>query len=206
MQQSPQLPHLTQLLQAWSDEPECVNQVLSETYGELHKLAKNALSKRAGPTTLPPTALVHEACLKLIPKRNFRFGNRLQYFALVGLMMRHILADNAKMKGRNKRKMTLTQFDLEKESRLGRSSEIPMESLNDALDALSKLDPRKAQVVELKFFAGLSFTEIGEVLDLSETTAKRDWRMAKAWLFGQLQKTKESPSGPCDADTNQTQN
>ncbi len=189
MQDHSKIGEITHLLQAWTKDPACIDAVITETYGELYKLAEKAVASRKTSQTLPPTALVNEACLKLIPKRNLHFGNRLQYYALAGLIMRHILADHAKMKDRKKRNVPITHFDPDREEWLDTQTGVPFEALDDALNALADHDPRKARVVELKYFAGLAFTEIGELLGLSETTVKRDWRMARAWLFGQLRRT-----------------
>jgi RNA polymerase sigma factor (TIGR02999 family) len=163
-----------------------VDELLPAVYKELKKLAASYLRQERADHTLQPTALVHEAYIRLIGQKNLSIENRGHFFALAAQMMRRILVDYAKTHHREKRGGHQRKLSIEEA--IGLSSERAAEllALDEALLALAELYPRKSQVVELRYFGGLSVEETAEVLDISKPTVMRDWDFAKAWLFQEL--------------------
>ncbi|MEZ5425419.1 MAG: sigma-70 family RNA polymerase sigma factor [Pyrinomonadaceae bacterium] len=178
---------ITQLLKDWSDgEQRALDDLLPLVYEELRRIAKRQLKKQHSGHTFQTTELIHEAYLKLAGKDDPNWKNRAHFFGVAAKAMRHILVDYARAKGREKRggwqqKVTLGDDlgDAEKPSQ-------NIVALDDALQKLSSLEERKSKVVELKFFGGMTFPEIANVLDISEKTAKRDWRFARMWLLREM--------------------
>jgi len=138
--------------------------------------------------TLEPTALVHEAYLRMVDQTQVNWQNRAHFFGVAAQMMRRILVDHARAHNAEKRGQDFQKLSLDEniDKSVERSSELI--ALDDALSALAEMDEQKGRIVELRFFGGLSIDETAEVLGVSAPTVKRQWRMAKAWLYGQVQK------------------
>ncbi len=175
------------LLAAWSDgDGEALSELVSTVYPELRRIARRHLGRRAPDHTLQSAALVNEAYLKLIRAQSIHCENRAHFFALCAKIIRQVLVDHARRRRYAKRGGDAVQVPLE-EALLGtRAQGVDVLALEDALDSLSKIDPRKGRVVELRFFGGLSVEEAAQVLRVSPETVMRDWKMAKAWLFREL--------------------
>ena len=177
---------VTGLLVAWSDGEEAAAAPLMDAvYGELRRLARGYLLRERRDHTLPATALVHEAYAKLVDQRRVHWQNRAHFFAVASHVMRRLLVDHARAHGASKRGAGLT-VSLE-----GVDAESPERSqdviaLDAALDKLARLDPRQARLVELRFFGGLTFDEAAAVLDVAAVTVKRDWTLARTWLYREL--------------------
>ncbi|HVF56855.1 MAG TPA: sigma-70 family RNA polymerase sigma factor [Pyrinomonadaceae bacterium] len=184
-------PHeVTQLLIQLTDGNRAVlDELLPLIYGELRGLAANYLRRERAGHTLQPTALVHEAYMRLVDQKQVRWQNRAHFFGVAAQMMRRILVDharghNAEKRGSEFHKLSLDEgFDVSSDERAAE-----LVALDDALTALAAIDEQKSRIVELRFFGGLSVEETAEVLGVSAPTVKRQWRMAKAWLYGQVQK------------------
>jgi RNA polymerase sigma factor (TIGR02999 family) len=185
-------PHeVTQLLLQLTDgESAVLDDLLPLIYGELRHLAASYLRRERVSHTLQPTALVHEAYLRLIDQTQVRWQNRAHFFGVAAQMMRRILVDHARSHQAEKRGGDFQMLSFDEQiggMAIERASDLV--ALDEALERLAELDPQKSRVVELRFFGGLSVEETAEVLGVSAPTIKRQWRMAKAWLFGQVQKS-----------------
>lgn len=172
---------VTSLLSAWSlGDPAALNAAIPMIYAELRRLAAAQLRCERQNHTLQPTALVNEAVIRLIGKKPTFLESRKQLIGVLGHAMREVLVDSARRKLADKRAHNVENLDVEAlEISKG---EVSVLSLDDALNLLAKIQPRQAQVVELKFFGGLTLDEIAEVVDASTATVTRDWRLARAWL------------------------
>ena len=179
---------LTQMLIQLSEgNAQMVDDILPLIYDELRRLAGNYLRRERSDHTLQPTALVHEAYIKLIDQTQVKWQNRAHFFGIAANIMRRILVDYARQHKAEKRGGAAEKMPLEEEILIvseGKSAELL--ALDEALENLAKFDPQKSKIVELRYFGGLSVEETAEVLGVSEITVKRHWRMAKAWLYGQL--------------------
>lgn len=155
-------------------------------YGELRRMAGKYLRREDPGNTLQPTALVNEAYLRLVDVTNVRWEDRAHFFAVSAQMMRRILVDAARARGAGKRGGGAPHVNLNEsiDGMPERGSELV--ALDEALDALAELDPRKAKVVEMRFFGGLSVEETAEVLKISAPSVARDWKLARAWLMREL--------------------
>jgi RNA polymerase sigma factor (TIGR02999 family) len=177
----------TALLLAWNEgDSGARDALLPLVYNELHRLAAIHLRRERKNHTLQPTALVNEAYLRLIEGAHVRWQNRAHFFALAARLMRRILVDSARSRGYQKRGAGATVFSLDEALVAAGGPPPDILALDDALTALAALDPRKSQVVEMRFFAGLSIEETAEALQVSRDTVKRDWKMAKLWLLREL--------------------
>jgi len=175
---------VTQLLLDWSDGDERARaEVLPLVYDELRRLAALYLLRERHDHTLQPTALVHEAYLRLVDQRQVNWRNRAQFVGLAAVMMRRILVNYARDRAAGKRGGDLQRVPLSDADEPGRPQDVDVIVLHDALDQLSAIDPRKSRIVELKFFGGLTTNEIAEILQLSPATIERDWSFARAWLY-----------------------
>ena len=154
-------------------------------YQELHAVAARHMQRERPNHTLQPTVLVHEAFLQLAQEDVVDWQNRAHFFAIASRAMRRVLIDHARAAKADKRPGGHQQVSLHEAMQVTDQS-IDVLALNEALDRLAALDPRQAQVVEMRFFAGLSFEEIAEVLGVSLRTAKRDWTISRAWLHAEL--------------------
>ena len=175
------------LLVAWSrGDEEALNDLMPLVYGDLRGIARRQLRRQAAGHIVSSGTLAHEAYFKLVQGRGIRCQNRAHFFALCSQMIRQILVDHARKRNYAKRGGGQVEVALD-EALLGtRARGVEVEALDEALTSLAKIDPRKARVVELRFFGGLSGEETAEVLEISEETITRDWRMAKIWLFREL--------------------
>ena len=179
---------ITQWLLDWGrgDKPG-LDQMLPVLYQELHRLASSYLSREAPGHTLQPTALVHEAYLRLVDQRRVDWRNRAQFLGVAANMMRRILVNHARDRTARKRGGDPERVSLSLvESPSGRP-DVELIALEDALQRLAALDERKSKVVELKFFGGLTIGEIAEVLQVSDATVEREWAFARAWLYDAIE-------------------
>ena len=182
------VPDLTQLLVEWrTGNRDALDQLMPLVYRELQTLASRYLSRERAGHTLQATALVNEAYLKLIDQRNVQWQNRAHFLGIAARLMRRILIDHARRRGRAKRGSAATHITLVEGLAASEPRDVDAIALDDALVALEKLDPQQAQMVELRFFGGLTVDETAEVLGISEGTVKREWRVAKAWLYRHIQ-------------------
>jgi RNA polymerase sigma-70 factor, ECF subfamily len=175
------------LIAAWGNgDEQALSGLMSFLYPELRRIARQHLGHRPAGHTLESAALANEAYLKLLRAGGIRCENRVHFLALCSQIIRRILVDYARSRGYIKRGGDAVRVPLD-EALLGAQARgIEMVALDEALESLSKIDARKSRVVELRYFGGLSVEETAEVLEISPETAKRDWKMAKAWLFGAL--------------------
>jgi len=184
---SPQ--EITQLLVAWNKgDVKALERLTPLVHTELHRLAKRQMAGERAGHILQTTALVNEAYLRLIDWRNVEWRDRAHFFGLAAQIMRRILVDFARARLRGKRRGEALCVSLSEADKIGRERRADLVALNDALEALEKLDTRQARVVELRFFAGLSYEETAEALNVSVGTVRRDWSFAQAWLFRELSK------------------
>ncbi|MGE3467524.1 MAG: ECF-type sigma factor, partial [Pyrinomonadaceae bacterium] len=162
-------------------------ELLPRVYAELRRLAGGHLSGERADHTLQPTALVHEAYLKLIAQRETEWQDRAHFFGIASRLMREILIDHARSKNRNKRGGEFkTKIELDAAVSFERSRQLDVLAVDEALTKLEELDERQAKIVEMKFFAGMKIEEIGEVLDISPATVKREWASARLLLANLL--------------------
>ena len=186
---------ITERLIAWSSgDVAALDDVIRAVYQELRQMADRYLRKERSEHTLQPTALVHEAYLRLIDQTQVSWQNRAHFFGVAAQMMRRILIDHAKTKHREKRGGAMAPLPLDEALDLsqGRASELV--ALDDVLKILADIDERKSRVVELRFFGGLSVEETADVLQISPQTVLRDWKLAKAWLYQEIKnETYDSP-------------
>ena len=173
---------ITGLLNAWaSGNPNALEQLTPLVYDELLRVARRCMRQRS-PQTLQPTALVHEAYLRLVGAQGLRWQDRAHFFAVASQMMRRILVDAARARAAAKRQGGAVRVTFSEQIAISVKQDTSLLALDDALAALADLDPRKARVVELRFFGGLSVDETAEVLKISPESVRRDWRLAKPWL------------------------
>jgi RNA polymerase sigma-70 factor (ECF subfamily) len=175
------------LIAAWSNgDEQALSRLMSLVYPEVRRIARHHLGRRQAGHTLESAALANEAYLKLIRAGGIRCENRVHFLALCSQIIRRILVDHARNRGYAKRGGNAVRVPLDDVLISARSRGIDVLALDEALEALSKTDARKSRVVELRYFGGLSVEETAEVLQISPETAKRDWKMAKVWLFDAL--------------------
>ncbi len=178
---------ITGQLLAWrAGDATALEQLIPAVYRELHSMAERYLRSEDPGHTLQPTALVHEAYLRLIDQTQVDWQNRAHFFGVAAQMMRRILVDHAKTKQRDKRGGGALNLSLDEALDYGQERAPELIALDDALQSLAAFDERKSRVVELRYFGGLSVAETAQVLDVGEQTITRDWNMAKAWLHQQL--------------------
>lgn len=188
-------PHeITELLQAWSrGDQGALEKLTPLVYKELHGLARRYMAQERSGHTLQTTALVNEAYLRLARAGEEGWENRAHFFAVSAQVMRRILVDWARSRQATKRGGEVKPLELEEALAVTDEHDPDLVALDDALNALAALDLRKSQVVELRFFGGLSIEETAQVLKVSPHTVTRDWRFAKVWLRREI--TQERPSG-----------
>src|ERR1019366_8559416 len=177
---------VSELLQAWTDGDRGVLDRLTPiVYDELHRLARPYMKGERPGHSLQTTALVNEAYMRLVDYERMQWQNRAHFFAVSAQVMRRILVDHAR-RHNLKRGGAVQHVSLEDAAVVGGGQDTDMVALDDAMKALAQIDPRKVQIVEMRFFGGLSVEETAEVLKISTVTVKRDWRAAKAWLYREL--------------------
>jgi RNA polymerase sigma factor (TIGR02999 family) len=178
---------VTALLLAWGDGDEsALARLVPIVHDELHRIARACMAGEKGDHTLQATALVNEAYLRLIGTQGMNWQNRAHFLAMAARLMRRILVDFARSKQYQKRGGGAVNVSLAPDLTLSDEPGRDLVALDDALEALAKVDERKSRVIELRFFGGLSVKETAEALHVSPETVMRDWRLAKAWLLRQL--------------------
>jgi len=178
---------ISRLLRAWGDgDQAALNQLTPLVYAELHAIAHRHMRRQPPGQTLQTTALVNEAYLRLVNAADVGWQDRAHFFAVSAQMMRRILVDSARAHFAGKRGGRLPHVSLDESMDAPAQSGNDLIALDDALNALEKLDPRKARVIELRFFGGLSEEVTAAALKISVPSVKRDWKMAKAWLNREL--------------------
>jgi RNA polymerase sigma-70 factor (ECF subfamily) len=181
---------VTQLLVAWGNGNAAAGEeLLAAVYAELHAQAARAMRREAVDHTLQPTALVHEAYLRLIDQRRVQWKNRSQFFGVAAQLMRRILVDHARGRDAAKRGggvAAITLEDVDAVAEQSSADAVDVLALHDAIERLAALDPDQARVVELRYFGGMSIEETAEVLEISSATVKREWAVARAWLKREL--------------------
>jgi RNA polymerase sigma-70 factor, ECF subfamily len=178
---------ITQQLIAWSKGDEtALEQLIPAVYQELRRMADRCLRGENAGHSLQPTALVHEAYLRLIDQTKVEWHNRAHFFGVAAQMMRRILIDHAKAKHRAKRGGGAQRLSLDETANYTHERAAELVALDDALKELSEIDERKSRIVELRYFGGLTVEETAQVLSISDKTVMRDWNLAKAWLYQQL--------------------
>ena len=175
---------VTRLLLDWSDGDEHArDEMLPLVYDELRRVAAGYLLRERRDHTLQPTALVHEAYLRLVDQRQVNWKNRAQFVGLAAVMMRRILVNHARDRAAGKRGGEMQKVPLSDADEPTKPQDVDVIVLHEALEQLNAVDSRKSRIVELKFFGGLTTNEIAEVLQLSPATVERDWSFARAWLY-----------------------
>jgi len=178
---------ITRLLVAWGDGDQAALEELAPlVHSELHRLAHHYMGRERPGHTLQTSALVNEAYIRLIDWKNVHWQNRAHFFAVSAQLMRRILVDFARQRKNLKRGGDVLQVSLTEAKALAVDRDSDLLALNEALTALAELDHRMSQVVEMRFFGGLSIEEVAEVLKVSKETVMRDWRLAKVWLLREL--------------------
>ena len=179
---------ITQLLARWNaGDREAAEQVLPRVYEDLRRIAARQLRRERDAHTLQATAIVHEAYMRLIAQPGLEWPSRAHFFAFAAHLIRRILVDYARRRNRGKRGGLAEKITLTEMADLALEKSPDLVALDEALSGLEKVDLRKATVVELKFFAGLTLEEIAEQLGISPETVSREWRRARAWLYRALQ-------------------
>jgi RNA polymerase sigma factor (TIGR02999 family) len=186
----------TELLRAWSQGDESARErLIPLMYGELYRLARHYMRQERPDHTLQPTALVNGAYSRLIDVNRVEWRNRAHFLALAAQMMRRILVESARNRHRQKRGGGRVRESIDDIEDLPQPAERDVIALSDALSGLAAFDARMSQVVELRFFGGLSVEETAEVLTVSPETVMRDWKTAKAWLLRELRQSKPDRQG-----------
>lgn len=181
---------ITEMLKSWNEgKNEALEALIPVIYDELRRQAHYYLRRERRGHTLQTTGLINEAYIKLVNQKNVRFESRTHFFAISANLMRQILVDHAKAKYRLKRGGMKSDLPLDESIKVAADEkEIELIELDEALQRLAKMDLKQARIVELKFFGGLTIEETADVLGISPTTVKRDWKMARAWLYHELTK------------------
>ena len=179
---------VTEWLRAWSSgDDAALEKLIPLVYGELHQRARRFIGRERAGHSLQPTALIHEAYLRLVGARSMDCRDRSHFYALSSRLMRQILVDHARSRGRRKRGGAALPIAFD-ETQMAPLAQPDLVRLDDALHALAETDARKCRVVELRFFGELTAEETAEVLNVSPQTVLRDWRLAKAWLQREMER------------------
>ncbi|HYV07914.1 MAG TPA: sigma-70 family RNA polymerase sigma factor [Blastocatellia bacterium] len=179
---------ITERLIAWSSGDEgAMNDVIRAVYQELHRMAGRYLRLERPDHSLQPTALVHEAYLRLVDQTQVSWQSRGHFFGVAAQMMRRILVDHARTRQRDKRGGSAVRVSLDEAFFLTPEKSADLVALDESLERLAEIDNRKSRVVELRYFGGLSVDETAEALEVSPQTVLRDWKLAKAWLYQEIQ-------------------
>ena len=187
MKKSPTRHQITELLAEWREgNQSALDELYPLVYDELHRLARRYMSRERKDHTLQTTALINEAYVRLVDQKNVNWENRSHFFAISAQIMRRILFDHARRHAYAKRGGGAQQVSLEEVAAITPEQGRELVRLDEALKSLAERDPRRSQVVELRYFGGLNNEEIAGVLHVSENTVTRDWNMARAWLYQQL--------------------
>jgi RNA polymerase sigma factor (TIGR02999 family) len=188
---------ITRLLKAWSSgDQDALARLAERVYPELRIMARRYLKDERHSNTMQATALVNEVYLRLVDVARIEFHERAQFFAMAAQMMRRILVDAARARGADKRGGDALKVNLDETALLSSAPERSILALDEALTAFSRMAPRQARVVELRYFGGLSEDEIVETLKISPRTVRRDWDLARAWLLRELSHPIQEPPEP----------
>ena len=191
---------VTRLLQAWSQgEQSALEKLVPLVYRELHLRARRCMARERGQHSLQTTALIHEAYLRLVGSSPVAWESRNHFFAIAARLMRRILVDRARARRSQKRGGAARPVSFDAQLVVAGPPDRDLASLDDALLALAAFDERKAKVVELRFFGGLSVEETAEVLGVSPQTVLRDWRLSKAWLLREMKRGERSAPAAAEA-------
>ena len=188
---------VTQILHRWTaGDPQALGKLMPLVFDDLRLIARRFMDRESKNHTLQPTALVNEVYLRLKGRRTVRWENRAQFFGFSAQLMRRILVDHARGLQTGKRGGGAPKVSLDDCDAASEMKPDDLVALDDALQALAGLDPRQCQIVEMRFFAGLTNSETAEALDISATTVKREWRLARYWLYRELSRSRETPTSP----------
>lgn len=178
---------ITERLVAWSSgDVGAMDDVVRAVYQELHRMAGRYLRLERPDHSLQPTALVHEAYLRLIDQTQVSWQSRAHFFGVAAQMMRRILVDHARTRQRDKRGGSAIRIPLDEAFLMTPEKSADLVALDESLGRLAEIDNRKSRVVEMRYFGGLSVDETAEALDVSRQTVLRDWKLAKAWLYQEI--------------------
>jgi RNA polymerase sigma-70 factor (ECF subfamily) len=192
---APPIRDVTALLHAWSNgDQSALEQLVPLVYAELRRVAHRRMRAERQGNDLQTTALIHEAYIRLVDAHRMRWEDRAHFFAVSAKLMRQILVDVVRTRGARKRGADIAHIELDEAALPAPERGGVLVALDAALDALAQVDARKSQVVELRYFGGLSVEETSEVLGVSEKTVMRDWQMAKLWLGRELGLSTAPPS------------
>src|SRR5947199_2848183 len=182
----PAVGNISVLLRAWSDgDQSALEKMTPVVYEQLRRLARGYMKRERAGHSLQTTALVNEAYLRLVDYKRMQWQDRAHFFAVSAQLMRRILVERAR-RHNLKRGGGVQHVSLEEAAVVGGDEDVDLLALDDAMNALARIDPRKVQVVEMRFFGGLSVEETAQVLKVSTVAVKRDWRAARAWLYREL--------------------
>ncbi len=185
----PSQKEITQLLRDWNrGDTSALDRLMPLVYSELRRLAKAYLHRERADHTLQPTALVHEAYLRLVDSANVTWQNRAHFFGIAARVMRQTLVNHALARRAEKRGGLANKLSLDEAIRFSDEREVDLVALDEALKELEKIDAQKARIIELRFFGGLSIAETAEVLNVSHATVERHWKIARLWLKRELSK------------------
>jgi RNA polymerase sigma-70 factor (ECF subfamily) len=188
---APDNAHITQLLIAWSDgRREALDDLMPIVYADLRRVAAGYMRREAAGHALQPTALVHEAYVRLVDQKQVKWRNRAHFFGVAAVLMRRILVDHARRRRAEKRggdweRVTLAGDEVAADTH----KEIDVLALDEALERLAEFDPQQARIVELRYFGGLTIEETAEIVGISAATVVREWTIAKAWLRADLSRS-----------------
>ncbi len=181
------MSEITELLGQMSDDnPGAMSELMARVYGELHRLAAAYMRRERGDHTLQTTALVHEAYLRLVGQRDIAWKNRAHFLGVAAQMMRRVLVDHARAHLCRRRGGPQQRVSLDEVCISPRTHSADLVALDEALTRLAQIDARQAQVVELRFFGGLTAEETAKILGVATKTVNRDWLVARAWLHGEI--------------------
>ena len=183
----PRSPEITQLLVAWGNGDEtALDRLIPAVYGELRRIAGNFMRRQNPANTLQASALVNEAFLRLIDAQGIDWQNRTHFYAVAATLMRRILVDAARRRNSQKRGGGRLRITLDERIAGADTADADLVALDEALTRLSDSNPRLCRIVELKYFGGLTEEQVAETLDVSPRTVRRDWSLARAWLYREL--------------------
>ena len=192
---TPSQPDVTAMLLAWSEgDSSALDQLAPLVYQELRRLARHYMGQERPGHTLQATALVNEAYVRLVGAESLEIQNRGHFYAVASQQMRRILVDYARANNAARRGGGAVKVDLDKAIISAERKSVDVVSLDDALKELEKLDPRAAQVIELRYFGGYTDKEVVEALGVSLATVRRDWEFARSWLFDQMRAGEKGPA------------
>ena len=180
-------PNVTKLLVAWGKgDRDAFDKLMPEVRGELHRIAARYMAAERPGHDLQATALINEAYIRLVDWKDIHWADRAHFFGMAANMMRRVLVDHARRRDRSKRGGEAIHVSLVEAAHVAVPERADVLALDEALQQLEKLDPRKSRVVEMRFFGGMSLEETAEALDVSVATVRRDWSLASAWLSREL--------------------